>query len=81
VAICRLAKTIPLKYVPLGLESNEVNPGKGIARREGVVDRHVSCMVNLTMLPPDIVATILDETLPPEVMPVLWEEQQKKIGA
>jgi len=40
-------------------------------------------MVNLTTLAPDIVAAILDETLPEEVAlldmsagtPVLWEEQ------
>ena len=40
-------------------------------------------MVNLTTLAPNIVAAILDETLPPEVTlfdlatgtPVLWEEQ------
>jgi hypothetical protein len=40
-------------------------------------------MVNLTMLAPDIVAAILDETLPPETtlfelaagMPLVWEEQ------
>jgi hypothetical protein len=41
-------------------------------------------MVNLTTLAPDIVAAILDETLPPEVTlfelaagtPVVWEEQR-----
>jgi len=40
-------------------------------------------MVNLTTLSPDIVAAILDETLPPEVTlfelaagaPALWEKQ------
>jgi hypothetical protein len=43
-------------------------------------------MVNLATLVPDIVAAILDETLPPEVTvfelaertPLLWGEQQKK---
>ena len=43
----------------------------------------MSRMVNLTTLAPDIVAAILDETLPPEVTlfelaagtPVVWEEQ------
>ena len=56
---------------------------KEIARREGVDDSYVSRMVNLTTLAPDIVAAILDETLPEEVTlfdlaagtPVLWEEQ------
>jgi hypothetical protein len=56
---------------------------KEIARREGVDDRYVSCMVNLTTLAPEIVAAILGETLPPEVTlfdltagsPVAWEGQ------
>ena len=46
---------------------------------------YVSRMANLTTLAPDIVAVILDETLPPEVTlfdlgsgtPLLWEEQRK----
>jgi hypothetical protein len=49
------------------LESGEVKSMKEIARREGVDDSYVSRMVNLTTLAPDIVAAILDETLPPEV--------------
>jgi hypothetical protein len=65
------------------LESGEVKSMKEIARREGVDDSYVSRMVNLTTLAPDIVAAILDETLPPEVTlfelaagtPVLWVKQ------
>ena len=65
------------------LESSEAKSMKEIARREGVDDSYVSRMVNLTTLAPDIVAAILDETLPPEVTlfelaagtPVLWAEQ------
>jgi hypothetical protein len=49
------------------LESGEVRSLKEIARRERVDDSYVSRMVNLTTLAPDIVAAILDETLPPEV--------------
>ena len=49
------------------LESGAVISMKEIARREGVDDSYVSRMVNLTTLAPDIVAAILDETLPPEV--------------
>ena len=41
---------------------------KEIARRERVDDSYVSRMVNLTTLAPDIVAAILDETLPSEIM-------------
>ena len=44
-------------------------------------------MVNLTTLAPDIVAAILDETLPPESTlfdlaagtPLLWEEQRGRV--
>ena len=49
------------------LESGEAASMKEIARREGVDDSYVTRMVNLTVLAPDIVAAILDETLPPEV--------------
>jgi hypothetical protein len=65
------------------LESGEAKSMKEIARREGVDDSYVSRMINLTTLAPDIVAAILDETLPPEVTlfelaagtPVVWDEQ------
>ncbi len=57
-----------------------------IARKEGVDSSYVSRMVNLTTLAPDIVATILNESLPPEltlfelaVDPLaLWEEQRNR---
>jgi hypothetical protein len=70
------------------LESGEVKSMKEIARREGVGDSYVSRMVNLTTLAPDIVAAILDETLPPGVTlfelaagtPVVWEEQRESSG-
>jgi hypothetical protein len=66
------------------LKSSKVSSMKEIARREGVDDSYVSRMVNLTTLAPDIVAAILDETLPPEVTlfelaagtPVVWEGQR-----
>jgi hypothetical protein len=70
------------------LESGEVSSMKDIARREGVDDSYVSRMVNLTTLAPDIVAAILDETLPEEVTlfdlaagtPLLWGEQWGRVG-
>jgi hypothetical protein len=45
--------------------------------------------INLTTLAPEIVAAILDETLPPDLTlfhlavapPTLWEEQRARIGA
>lgn len=51
-------------------------------------DGYANCMVNLTTLAPDIVAAILDETLPPEVTlfdlaagtPLVWEEQWGRVG-
>jgi hypothetical protein len=69
------------------LESGEVGSMKEIARREGVDDSYVSRMVNLTTLAPDIVAAILGETLPEDVIlfdlasgtPVLWEEQWGRV--
>ena len=65
------------------LESGDVSSMKEIARREGVDDSYVSRMVNLTTLAPDIIAAILDDTLPADVtlfelaagMPVRWKEQ------
>jgi hypothetical protein len=65
------------------IESGEVSSMKEIARREGVDDSYVSRMVNLTTLAPDLVAAILDETLPSEVTlfelaagtPLVWREQ------
>jgi len=69
------------------LESGEAGTMKEIARREGVDDSYVSRMVNLKTLAPDIVATILDDTPPPEVTlfdlaagtPLLWEEQWGRV--
>ena len=69
------------------LESGEAKSMKEIARCEGVDDSYVSRMVNLTTLAPDIVAAILDETLPPEVTlfelaagtPLLWGEQRGRV--
>jgi hypothetical protein len=69
------------------LESGEAKTMKEIARREGVDDSYVSRMVNLTALAPDIVAAILDETLPSEVTlfelaagtPLMWAEQWGRV--
>jgi hypothetical protein len=61
-------------------ESGEVKSLTEIAKREGVDNSYVSRMVNLTTLAPDIVAAILDDTLPDTITllelaadpPVLW---------
>jgi len=67
------------------LESGEAGSLREIADREGVDNSYVSRMINLTCLAPDIVAAILDDTLPDHVTlfdlavdpPRLWEEQRK----
>jgi hypothetical protein len=69
------------------LELGEVSSMKELARHEGVDNSYVSRMVNLTTLAPDIVAAILDETLPPEVTlfelaagtPLVLEEQWGRV--
>ena len=50
------------------LESGEVKSLREIARKEGVDSSYVSRMVNLTTLAPDIVAAILDESQPPDLI-------------
>lgn len=69
------------------VESGEARTLSEVAEREGMDRAYVSRMVNLTTLAPDIVAAILDETLPPEVTlfdlpsgtPMLWEEQRDRL--
>ena len=69
------------------LTSGEVTSLREIAAREGVDNSYVSRMVNLTTLPPDIVAAILDDTLPIPITlfdlavdpPALWDEQCERI--
>jgi hypothetical protein len=69
------------------LESGEVKSMREIAAREGVDNSYVSRMVNLTTLAPDIVAAILDDTLPNNIIlfdlavdpPVLWKEQRARL--
>ena len=69
------------------VESGEARTLSEVAEREGMDRAYVSRMVNLTTLAPDIVAAILDETLPPEVTlfdlasgtPLLWEEQRDRL--
>lgn len=68
-------------------ESGEVKSLRELARTEGVDSSYVSRMVNLTTLAPDIVAAILDDTLPNHVTlfglavdpPALWEAQRNSI--
>ncbi len=66
------------------LESGQAQSLSDVAALEGMDRAYVSRMVNLTTLAPDIVAAILDETLPDHVTlfelvsgtPLLWDEQR-----
>jgi hypothetical protein len=68
-------------------ESGEATFMNEVTRREGVDDSSASYTMHLTTLAPDIVAAILDETLPPEGTifdlaagtPVLWEAQGRNL--
>lgn len=86
-----LTVTVPIQLALAGghrwlamVESGEARTLSEVAEREGMDRAYVSRMVNLTTLAPDIVAAILDETLPSEVTlfdlasgtPLLWEEQR-----
>ena len=71
-----------------GEQSGEAGSLREIADREGVDNSYVSRMINLTCLAPDIVAAILDDTLPDHVTlfdlavdsPRLWEKQRKTVS-
>jgi hypothetical protein len=66
------------------LESGKAKNLTEVAEMEGMDRAYVSRMVNLTTLAPDIVAAILDESLPDHVTlfdlasgtPLLWDEQR-----
>ena len=66
------------------LESGKVSSLREIATLEGVDNSYVSRMMNLTVLAPDIVEAILDDTLPDHLTlfdiavdpPALWEGQR-----
>ena len=66
------------------LQSGKEQSLTEVAELEGMDRAYVSRMVNLTTLAPDIVAAILDETLPDHVTlfdlasgtPLLWDDQR-----
>ena len=70
------------------LEDGRAGSIKEIARKEGVDARYVARFLNLTTLAPEIVAAILDETLPEEVTlgalsvnpAVGWKEQRRTMA-
>ena len=70
------------------LESGETKSITELAAREEIHNSYMCRMLNLTTLAPDIVAAILDETLPQHVTvhelaispPLLWKEKRARIG-
>ena len=71
------------------LESGKARNLAEVAEMEGMDRAYVSRMVNLTTLAPDIVAAILDESLPDHVTlfdlasgtPLLWNEQRALLNS
>lgn len=70
------------------LEAGEAKQLLDIAKREKLDNSYVSRMVNLTLLAPDIIEAILDETLPATTKlfdlavdpPMDWNEQRRRAG-
>jgi hypothetical protein len=70
------------------IEVGEVSSLREIAQRDGADHSYVAKHLNLTLLAPDIVASILEDALPDGVRlsallinpPVLWEEQRAALG-
>ncbi|MDY7576731.1 LacI family transcriptional regulator [Herbaspirillum sp. RTI4] len=70
------------------IDSGAFSNLRAIVEKEKLDPSYISRMVNLTTLAPDIVAAILDETLPESVSlfdlavntPLSWEEQRAKIA-
>ena len=71
------------------IESGQVRNLAQIAEMEKMDPAYLSRIMNLTTLAPDIVAAILDETLPDHVTlfdlasgtPLLWDEQRELLQA
>ncbi|MGO1069617.1 hypothetical protein [Lysobacter sp. CA199] len=69
------------------LESGEVASAKEIAERESTDNSYVGRIINLTLLAPEIIAGILDDTVPDVQIdrlgmspPLLWSDQLAVVG-
>jgi hypothetical protein len=70
------------------LESGKARSLSDIAQQEKLDTSYVSRIFNLTVLAPEIIEAILDDTLPEHLTlfdlgvdpPRLWDEQRKKLG-
>lgn len=71
------------------LDSGEVRTQQELADLEGVSNPYVSRMLRLTTLAPDLVAAILDDDLPDQIIlfdfvamvPASWDEQRTLVAA
>lgn len=69
------------------LTSGQVKSLQAIARQAGVDRSYVSRIIHLTTLAPDIVAAILEDTLPDHITlldlainpPLLWDAQRRRL--
>ena len=80
-----MQKALARGFRMLGLiESGKANTLADVAAMEGIDRAYLSRLVNLTTLAPDIIASILDESLPDHVTlldlgsgtPLLWDDQR-----
>ncbi|WP_408952048.1 LacI family transcriptional regulator [Lysobacter sp. Hz 25] len=69
------------------LDTGEVASMKEIAARENTDHSYVARMINMTLLAPQIVEAILDDTLPDIRLtrlvvspPLLWRDQLQRVG-
>ena len=70
------------------LEAGEFATIAELAEREGIAPSYMTRVLRLTLLAPDIVEAILDETLPENVSlfdlaidtPLAWDEQRRRVG-
>ena len=91
----RLSKATPLqRALARGfrwlwmIERGGVSSIKEISQHEGVDHALISRLINMTSLAPDIVAAILDETLPPAAElegmainpPLCWDQQRHALS-
>ncbi|MGO1069766.1 hypothetical protein [Lysobacter sp. CA199] len=69
------------------LDSGEVASAKEIAERESTDNSYVGRIINLTLLAPEIIAGILNDSVPDVQIdqlgispPILWREQLDRVG-
>lgn len=83
VASARAGQGLPLAWM---LEGGEIASMKELAESEATDNSYVGRIINLTLLAPEIIAGILDDTIPDVQIdrlgispPLLWSEQRRLI--